>query len=317
MSQYLKILVGVDLHHGDRAVSKEFGPETRAAISQALELAAHSGGVVTFCAVLEISAQTATLIERDHQNLLKTVEDVASEMLDIEVSAANARGLPADKAVRIGSAWEELAKEACENQHDLVVMGTRHRDTATRLLFGSTAQKLIRFAPCPVWIVKPEEFREVREIAVATDLSDSSIPVLHAAIKAARALNARLYILHVLEQDQLSHLLIAGVSEDEIATCQQRLRVDAEAKLHGQLAQTDYRTLQQGVKIEFVAGSPDHAIGAFVTANEVDLLVIGTHGRRGLAGLLLGNTAERILPSIHASLLAVKPDGFVSPYAKK
>ena len=115
----------------------------------------------------------------------------------------------------------------------------------------------------------------------------------------------------------MSHLLIAGVSEDEIAALQQRQRVDAEAKLHGQLASTDYRTLQQGVKIEIVTGSPDHAIGDFVTANEVDVLVIGTHGRRGLEGLLLGNTAERILPSIHASLLAVKPDGFVSPYAKK
>ncbi len=317
MSQYLKILVGVDLHHGDRAVSKEFGPETRAAINQALELAAHSAGVVTFCAVLEISAQTASLIERDHQNLLKTVEDVASEMLNAEVNAANARGIPADKAVRFGSAWEELAKEACENKHDLVVMGTRQRDKATRLLFGSTAQKLIRFAPCPIWIVKPEEYREIREIAIATDLSDASIPVLHAAIRAARALNARLYILHVLEQDQLSHLLIAGVSEEEIATCQQRLHVDAEAKLHGQLASTDYRTLQQGLKIEIVVGSPDHAIGDFVAAHEVDLLVIGTHGRRGLEGLLLGNTAERILPSIHASLLAVKPNGFVSPYAKK
>lgn len=317
MSQHLKILVGVDLHHGDRAVSKEFGPETRAAINQALELAAHSAGVVTFCAVLEISAQTASLIERDHQNLLRTVEDIASELLDAEVAAANSRGIAADKAVRFGAAWEELVKESCENQHDLVVMGTRHRDKAARLLFGSTAQKLIRFAPCPVWIVKPEETREIREIAVATDLSDSSIPVLHAAIGAARALNARLYILHVLEQDQISHLLIAGVSEEEIATCQQRMRIDAEAKLQTQLASTDYRTLQQGVKIEVIAGSPDHAIGDFVTANEVDMLVIGTHGRRGLEGLLLGNTAERILPSIHASLLAVKPDGFVSPYAKK
>jgi universal stress protein E len=165
--------------------------------------------------------------------------------------------------------------------------------------------------------VKPEELREIREIAVATDLSDASIPVMHAAVKAARALNARLYILHVLEQDKLSHLQMAGVSEEEIAACQQRLRLDAEARLHEQLARTDYRTIQQGLKVEIVVGSPDHAIGAFVTANEVDLLVIGTHGRRGLEGLLLGNTAERILPSIHASLLAVKPDGFVSPYAKK
>ncbi len=307
MSHYSSILVGVDLHHGDRAASAELGRETRAAIEQALELAAHSGGTVTFCSVLEISPQTASLIERDHENLLKTVEDFASELLDAEVSAANRRGIAADKVIRFGAAWEELVKEVSENQHHVVVMGTRPRDAASRLLFGSTAQKVIRLATCPVWIVKPDEVREIREIAVATDLGESSLPILHAGIEAARAWNARLYLLHILELDQLSYLLIAGVSEDEIAACQQRLRSEAEAKLHAQLAQCDYRTLQQGVKIEIVLGSPDREIGRFVTANEVDLLVIGTHGRRGLEAYLLGNTAERILPSIEASLLVIKP----------
>lgn len=316
MSQLSKILVGVDLHHGDRAVSKEFGPESRAAINQALELAKHSGGCVTFCAVLEISPQTATLIERDHANLLRTVEDVAEELLEAEVRAARADGVAAEKVVRLGSAPEELAKLACEGNYNLVVMGTRRRDTLTRLLFGSTAQKLIRFAPCPVWIVKPEETREIREIALATDLSDSGMPALRAAITAARALNAKLFILHALEMDEASYLLIAGVSAEEIAALQQRLRDEAEAKLHQQLAQTDYRTLPHGLKVEIVTGSPDQVIGDFVTANQVDLLVIGTHGRRGVAGMMLGNTAERVLPSLHASLLAVKPDDFVSPYAK-
>lgn len=312
MSQFLKILVGVDLHRGDRAVSKELSPETRAAINQALELAGHSGGSVTFCTVLEISPQTATLIQRDSLNLLKTVEDLASEVLDAEVSAAMARGIAADMSVRSGSVSEELAKHSSEHHDDLVVIGTRCRGATTRLLFGSTAQKVIRSVQCPVWIVKPEETREIREIAVATDLSDSALSVLHAAINAARALNARLYVLHVLQQDQVSYLLIAGVSEEEIARFQQARRSEAEEKLHSQLSRTDYRTLQHGVKIEIVAGSPDRTISEFVAANEVDLLVIGTHGRQGVEGLLMGNTAERILPTLHASLLAVPQSSLAS-----
>lgn len=316
MSQYSSILVGVDLHHADRAVSKELGPEARAAVEQALELAAHSGGTVTFCSVLEISSQTASLIERDHENLLKTVEDFASEMLDAEVSAANQRGIPADKSIRCGKAWQELVNEVAENRHHLIVIGTRPRDVATRLLFGSTAQKILRLATCPVWIVKPAEVREIREIAVATDLGELSLPILQAGIAAARAWNARLYVLHVLEAESLSYLLVAGVSEQEIAACQQRLRSEAEAKLQAQLALCDYRTLQQGMQVEIVTGSPDREIGRFVTANEVDLLVIGTHGRRGMEAYLLGNTAERILPSIEASLLVIKPNHAVSDQVK-
>jgi nucleotide-binding universal stress UspA family protein len=46
---------------------------------------------------------------------------------------------------------------------------------------------------------------------------------------------------------------------------------------------------------------------------EVDLIVMGTVGRGGIAGLLIGNTAEEILQQVDCSVLAVKPDGFVSP----
>lgn len=317
MSLFKNILVGVDLHHGDRAVSKQIGPETRAAIEQAIELAQSSGGSLTFCSALEISPQTARLIEEDHLNLLKTVEDIAAEMLDAEVEAAIERGVSARRLIRVGQAWEEISKVACEEKCDLILIGTRSRDLASVILFGSNAQKMIRYAPCPVWVVKPQEVREIREIAVATDLSDSCIPVLHAGVAVARALNARLFVVHSLELDQLPYLKIAGLADEAISGVQQKLHDEATAKLHSHLNLTDHRTLQQGVRIEVLSGSPDRAISTFIEKSEVDLLVLGTHGRRGLAGVLLGNTAERMLPVVHASVLVVKPDDFVSPYATK
>ncbi len=50
----------------------------------------------------------------------------------------------------------------------------------------------------------------------------------------------------------------------------------------------------------------------FANENRIDLLVLGTIGRSGIAGLLMGNTAERILNKVECSVLAVKPEGFVS-----
>ena len=51
----------------------------------------------------------------------------------------------------------------------------------------------------------------------------------------------------------------------------------------------------------------------FVVAHGIDLVVMGTVGRSGISGMLIGNTAERVLRKLPCSVLAVKPEGFVSP----
>jgi len=315
MACYEKILVGVDLHQGDRVAGKDLSLEARAAIEEAVHLASHSGGSITFCSTLNVSAQTATLITRDHQNLLRTVEDVAAEMLDAIVADVATRGVTADRVVRIGAPDEQLAKLALEGCFDILIVGTRSRNRAMRALFGGTAQKLIRTAPCAVWIVKPEEVREIREIAFASDMSEAGRPALAEAIGIARALDAKLFVVHAVDIAELSYLLMAGVPVDEIAAARQRMMEDAQTTLQQQLVATDYRTLPHGVKIEMIEGAPDEAIPKFVVDNEIDILVMGTHGRSGISRLVLGNTAERILPLVNCSVLTVKPHDFVSPYA--
>lgn len=315
MSGYQRILVGIDLHQGDRVATGELGLETRAAIEEALLLAGHSGGHVTFCAVLDLSPQTATLIREDHQNLIRSVEDTATEVVTRVVAESQARGISSDQVVRIGSPGEQLCRLALEGSYDLVVVATRSRTQASRLLFGSTAQQVLRSAPCPVWIVKASAVREIREIALATDLSDAAQPALHAAVSLARALDAKLFIVHAVDQRELSYLLMSGVSTGEIAAARQRMMEDAATALNQRLSETDYRTLPHGVKTEVLEGTAEEVIPQFVDDNEIDILVLGTHGRSGLARLVLGNTAERILPSVHCSVFAVKPSDFVSPYA--
>jgi nucleotide-binding universal stress UspA family protein len=63
----------------------------------------------------------------------------------------------------------------------------------------------------------------------------------------------------------------------------------------------------------FVEGEPEDELPEFVARHEVDVVVMGTVGRTGVPGLFIGNTAERILRGVECSVLAVKPQGFVSP----
>lgn len=68
-----------------------------------------------------------------------------------------------------------------------------------------------------------------------------------------------------------------------------------------------------GVNVHLVEGEPERAISHFVDSNGVDLVVMGTAARSGIAGLVMGNTAERVLQRLRGSVLAVKPPGFISP----
>jgi universal stress protein E len=316
MTRIQNILVGVDLHHGDRIASPKLGDESQTAVTEALQLAATWGGTITFCSVLEISAQSQSLIEHDHENILKTVEDVASSILTTLVNHSNAQGIPAESVVRFGAAWEELSKESANGPYDLVIIGTRSKHHPTSLLFGNTAQKLMRYAACPVWVVKPSELRDIRDVAVASDLSPASLPAMKVAVTVARAIGARLHVLHVLELADLRYLALAGVTKEKLGKTEEKLRQSADEKLRDQLHRTDFRTLPHGVKIEYLSGSPDSVIPEFVKTNSIDLLVMGTNGHSRISEFFLGNTAERILPTVHASLLTVKPDGFKSPYEK-
>nr|WP_168711022.1 universal stress protein [Ningiella ruwaisensis] len=68
--------------------------------------------------------------------------------------------------------------------------------------------------------------------------------------------------------------------------------------------------------IHHIEGLPFEAIPNFVANENIDLLVMGTVARTGIAGFIIGNTAENILQSLECSLLAMKPDGFVCPVDK-
>jgi nucleotide-binding universal stress UspA family protein len=66
-------------------------------------------------------------------------------------------------------------------------------------------------------------------------------------------------------------------------------------------------------RVHFVKGEAGRVIPEVAAKNEADLIVMGTLSRSGVAGFLIGNTAEKILHKVDCSVLAVKPEGFVTP----
>jgi universal stress protein E len=71
----------------------------------------------------------------------------------------------------------------------------------------------------------------------------------------------------------------------------------------------------KGLSIDqrLIKGQPKRLIPEYVNSNGIDIVVMGTIGRSGIPGLLIGNTSETVLQAVNSSVITLKPDDFLSP----
>jgi len=216
--------------------------------------------------------------------------------------------------VVFGQAWIEIMKIADGDRDALIICGTRTRGAISRMLFGNTGLKLMRYSPCAVWLARPrEDYDAPLDVLAATDLTETGVEVLHTAVQLGQSLPMRLTVLNVTDTDLDRHMARAGVREESVRDFRRELKETAENKLHDQLSMTDYRTLALGVQAHVAEGNPDAAILCAIDDLKIDLLVMATSQRGGIPGILFGNTAERLLPQLRCAILVIKPDDFESP----
>jgi universal stress protein E len=128
-------------------------------------------------------------------------------------------------------------------------------------------------------------------------------------------LDATVHVLHVIKQP-FYHLCLTALPDEDGTEYTARMRARAEQVLHEQLQRAGAASLARPVRLHFL-DSPedraDEAILGFLDEYAIDLLIMGTIGRGGIAGVTIGNTAERLLPEVPCSVLAVKPPDFICP----
>jgi nucleotide-binding universal stress UspA family protein len=206
-----------------------------------------------------------------------------------------------------GLAYVEIIHAVQSNPYDIVFVGHRGLTGLRRLLLGSTAERLARHCPAPVWVVRTEP-QPLKRILIATDFSDASNEALRTAAAIAEKTRAELDVLHVLDDSLLQDAAPLGshLAGERRADVQQR----AEAKLEALL-----REHTSGVRkvVRRVAWGPTwKVIRQHARRGSADLIAMGSIGRTGIAGLLLGNIAEKVLRLADRDVLVVKPGNFVS-----
>lgn len=305
MRRFRKILVGVDLSWCDRFVSDELSEPNKEAVRQAMWLARLNTATVDFLFSIELSARTQELITEcgtEESNVL----DEAKEQLAFLVENARKEGIKAQGHVVIGRSWVELIRQVLRNQNDLVLVGTHHRSSFQDFFLGSTGIKLLRKCPCPVWITQPWNKPSLDSILVAHDLRSVGDLAMQLGCSMASLQEAQLHVVHAAEHLDFDFIFPASISAKHKRAYGNESRSHIEAQLAG-------LNLPRPAAMHFVIDPPEVAIMRCIEQYRIDLLVMGTVGRTGISGCFTGTTAERLLPRIPCSLLAVKPPSFQTP----
>lgn len=143
----------------------------------------------------------------------------------------------------------------------------------------------------------------IRSILVPTDFSETAASALRCATGLAETFGSALTLLHVVED-----AVAKGLSADVGTPAASRLLEDAvrEASVQLDRALACPPLNRTGVDRAVVAGEPFESILRYATDHRVDLIVIGTNGRTGLAHMLLGSVAERVVRSSPCPVLTVR-----------
>jgi universal stress protein E len=319
MQSIKNVVVGVEMPESRPWIAENIAPASLLAVRQSFDIADAMNAAVRIVCVLP-SASTGFFASEDDARAEFAVDTTAAMKvlaeLEIQYMEKTSRAIDVSSVVTSGKAWFEILKVAGTDRDNLIVCGTRNKPTVTRLLFGSTGRKLLRSAACPVWLLKPRiDNNASLDVLAATDLSEVGEDVLGIGVALGQSLPVRLNVLHVVDNDLDRHMARTGVSEEELAEYRRKSKEEAEATLHEQLAMTDYRTVAMGVQTHIAEGAADGCILSAIGELDIDLLIMATSGRGGIPGMLFGNTAERLLPELPCSILAIKPDDFVCPVA--
>ncbi len=206
--------------------------------------------------------------------------------------------------VRVGSAIDEILMCSQKKDTSLIVVGSIGHGVVMATFLGSTANQLVRQSEVPVLIVPPSEAHDVnfQHILAPVDQADSNHQSLLAAYDMAKNTGGKVTALHAM------NATLAGAGDPGFPVyigpgTLESLSQDRQLWLDKLIQKLKLSEHISTASISYDA--PAQAIQEYAKEHDVDLICIGSHGRRGVRRFLLGNTAERLLRKAPCPVLVI------------
>jgi nucleotide-binding universal stress UspA family protein len=310
MQRFKKILLVYDGKAGERS-----------SLERAVALAKSNRAELTLVDVIEeLPGDLDMFIASVHPEDVRdaAVNERQGELEEI-IRPVKDEGIQVSANVFCGRPFIEIIKEVLRSGHDLVIKNVEAEAGKKEILFGTTTMPLMRKCPCPVWVLKPSpHLRFLRILAAVNPLpmeeerNALNRKIMDLAVSLSELEESELHVVHTSSlyyEDVMRNRL--GLKNHEVDRIVKKMKETHRAWVEELVQPYSHRIPSR--KIHILRGDAGKVIPEFAMQKEIDLIVMGTVGRSGVSGLFIGNTAEKVLQNVDCSVMAVKPDGFVSP----
>ena len=268
--------------------------------------------------VLVAASKLPEKLDSYNEAYLKNLKENAEENISKALAATSQGDAPEIEVVvePMKKFAVEVIQYVLRHGHDLLV---KHAESGADKGFKAPDMALLRKCPCPVWLWRAARHAQNNLcIGVAVDAQSDEQEGKDLAkrlVQVADSLSAKstqpLKAVSCWEYEFEGYLRENAwikIPEEEINEAVEQTKAQHKA---------DFDALMNDAGVtgekHQLRGTPAEVLPDFVNAEGIDVLVMGTVGRTGIPGFIIGNTAEALLQEVKCSLLAMKPAGFTSP----
>lgn len=235
------------------------------------------------------------------EKVKKLLAEAVSGRLAEMKKRIGAEGLKTGEPVlQWGDHCEKIVAEAKRQDANLILIGAGEKEKGEKTRLGTTAEKIIKMSEHPVFVVKPEEALNIRNILCPVDFSGPSRRALKDAVIFARRFAAELIVLSVYKPIAPSSFFFSYNWEEENT----QIAFKHIAQFNEFLK--DFNLKDVRWKKEVRRGKPEEEILAEIAESDIDLLIMGTTGRGGLSRVLIGSVTENVIRDVPCTFLTTK-----------
>jgi len=293
--------------------------DSQPALSRAIDIAEKEKEVkiTLFLCCYDLSYEITSLSSNDERQAMRSIVIKENqERLETLALPYQEKGLNINnQVVWHNRPFQAAIIEVLKNNHDLVIKSTHQHSKLSAILFTPTDWNLLRKCPVPVLLVKHHQWPENGNILCAIDcksIQDEehhqlNQQILNAAKIMAEMINANIHIVNAYPSPPMNIML--ELPEFDPINYEDGLKKFHQKTLN-EYAQANNIAAQQ---THLKQGLPEDVISEVANEIDAELVILGTVGRSGLSATLLGHTAEQVIDNLDCDLLALKPQGFISP----
>jgi nucleotide-binding universal stress UspA family protein len=274
---------------------------TRRAAEHAGRLGREFGATVHLLGVVDVQAAAGPFgaggVDSEFIGRLETATDSWLDTAD--QSAGN---VPTTREMVKGVPYTAILEYTDDHDIDLVVMGTHSLSGVRRYLAGSTTEQVVQRASVPVLVTHasdPVLETAYEDVLLATDGSPPADQAVEFGLDLAGATGARVHGVSLVDLGPVA----IGAEDAPVVEFQEYLRAEAERAVNEVAEQSEARGIEAVTVVR--DGSPVNGLLSYAEENDTDLIVVGTHGRRGIERMLLGSTTQRLLRRAEAPILVI------------